>query len=144
MEAYKKVITRRIALLIVPVLAAAALGVYDVFFAKDIPESFVHSFQIGAFTALGLPAAALILRYRLLLRDEKRLQREFNRENDERYKATRARAGMPMLLFISAAMIVAGVIAGYFDKTVFIALILAAACQLVIGGVVKLICTMRM
>lgn len=145
METYKKVITRRIALLVVLVLIAVALGIYDVFFAGDqLQESFIRGFQMGAVTALGLLAATLMLRYRLLLRDEKSLQREFNRENDERYRAIRAKAGMPMLLFTSVAMIVAGVIAGYFDKAVFFALVMAAVCQLMIGGIVKLICAKRM
>ncbi len=145
MEAYKKTLQRRIALLVIPVLIAVILGVYDVFFANPaIENSFLHGFQLGAATALGILAAILFIRYRSILHDEAKLKHEFNRENDERYKAIRAKAGMPMLLITSSTMIVAAVVAGYFNITVALTLVTAAVCQLLTGLIIKLIYALKM
>jgi len=145
MDHYKKAIRTRILLLAVPMLFSAALGIYDVFFAgPEIKDSFIFGFQSGVATACGLLAAILVIRYRAILHDEKRLQLEFNKENDERRKAIRAKAGLPMILFTSVLMIIAGTIAAYFNAAVFIALIAAALCQLTISVVVKLVYMRRM
>jgi len=69
---------------------------------------------------------------------------EFNKENDERLKAIKAKAGLPMVLVTSVLMIIAGVIAAYFNATVFIVLIVAAVCQMMISGIVKLIYMRKM
>ncbi|HWS30084.1 MAG TPA: hypothetical protein VN512_08250 [Clostridia bacterium] len=145
MEAYKKTLQRRIAFLVIPVLVAVILGVYDVFFANPaIENSFLHGFQLRAATALGILAAIFFIRYRSILHDEVKLKHEFNRENDERYKAIRAKAGMPMLLITSSAMIVAAVVAGYFNITVALTLVAAAVCQLLTGLIIKLIYALKM
>lgn len=138
MEHYRKVVKRRISLLSLLVLVAVGLGVYDVFWATPaITESFIFGFQLGATTALGLLALFLIMRYQKALRNETLLTIQFNKENDERLKAIRAKAGMPMLLFTSIAMILAGVIIGYFNSTVFYVLILTALFQMIVSATVK-------
>ena len=50
---------------------------------------------------------------------KKELKIQYNKENDERMKAIKAKAGMPMLLITSIVMIIVGVIAGYFNFTIF-------------------------
>ena len=138
MEKYRKSVIMRITLLSAVVLAAVALGVYDVFFASEAAkESYIFGFQVGATTALGMISAVLIVRLRALLRDEQKLRLQYNKENDERYRAIRAKAGMPMLLISSVGMIAAGIVAGYYSKTVFVTLIAAAMCQMLVGVVIK-------
>lgn len=140
MDKFKLILKRRIALLIIAVLIAAATGIYDVFFAGETArESIFAGFQAGLITGLGLLSAALIIRFRSTLKDEAKLKLQYNKENDERYKAIRAKAGMPMLLITSIMMIIAGVIAGYFSETAFITLICAALAQMSVGVVVKLV-----
>jgi hypothetical protein len=145
MDNFKKVIKTRMLLLDIPVAFAVALGIYDVFLASPkVKDSFIFGFQCGAATACGLIAVILIFRYRLILKDEKKLKLEFNKENDERLKAIRAKAGLPMILATSVLMIIAGVIAAYFNATIFIALTAAAFCQMMISGIVKLIYMRKM
>jgi hypothetical protein len=79
-----------------------------------------------------------------MLRDEKKLKLQFNKEKDERLKAIRAKAGMPILLVTSVLMIIAGVIAGYFNATIFVTLIIAAVGQMIISGFVKMIYMRKM
>ena len=138
MEKYRKTIKIRMALLAVIILFAMALGVYDVFFASEAAkESFIVGFQIGGVTGMGLVAIFAFIRLGLILADDTKLKRRYNVENDERLKAIRAKSGMPMLLVTSGAMLIAGIIAGYFNQTVFFTLIAAAVCQMLVGAVVK-------
>ncbi len=145
MDNYKKTIKIRMLLLVILVLFSVAFGIYDVFLVNpEVKESFIFSFQCGAATACGLMAAILIFRYRVILTDEKKLKLEFNKENDERLKEIRAKAGLPMILVTSVLMIIAGILAAYFNATVFTVLTVAAVCQMVISGIVKLIYMRKM
>ena len=145
MDKFKKSIAARIVLLSILIAFAAVLGIYDVFFATSkMKDSFIFGFQSGAATACGLMAAILIIRYRGILGDENKVELEFNKENDERLKAIRAKAGLPMVLITSVLMILAGVIAANFNAVIFMALTVAAVCQLMISVIVKLIYMRKM
>ena len=140
MEKYRQILNKRIKLLAVLALCAAGLGVYDVFFADPaVKESAVFGLMLGALTALGLMSAVLILRFRIILRDDVKLKTQYNKESDERLKSIRAKAGMPVLLLTSAGMIAAGIAAAHFNTEIFIALVTAAICQMLTGAVIKLI-----
>ena len=139
MEDFKKKIRQRVILLCLLLALGACLSVFDVFLAsEELQNSYVFGFQTGATTALTILAAVLVVRYGVILRDEEKLRQLFNRESDERYKAIRAKAGMPVLLLTSVGMMVAGVIAGYFDFTVFVTLIAAGTGQMLVGAALKL------
>lgn len=145
MNNYKKTIKKRILLLTLPIILAVTLGVYDVFWVSDqIKEGSVYGFQDGIITSLGLLATILVIRYRVLLKDDKKLLLMFNRENDERIKAIKAKAGIPMLPITSILIIIAGIIAGYFNELVFLTLIATAIFQMTICVLVKIIYTKKM
>ena len=138
MDKYRKVLKRRIILLSVPVLAAVGLGIYDVFFASEvIKTSYIFGFQCGVSLVLGILSIAFIFFYRRILDDDKKLKLQYNKENEERLKTIRAKAGMPMLLITSVSMIIAGVIAGYYNPTIFFTLVAAASAQMLAGAVTK-------
>ena len=140
MEKYRRLIVQRIRLLALVVMLVVALGLYDVFWATEaMKASDVFGFQCGIAMGIGLLALAQILRYRSALQTENALKRQYNMENDERMRAIRAKAGMPMLLYTSLGMIVAAVFAGYTDSAAFYILVKAATCQLIIGCAVKMI-----
>ena len=80
----------------------------------------------------------MIIRYNRALGDERHLQLLYNREHDERMRLIRQKAGMPILMVTSLGMVVAGVVAGYFNAVVFMTLIGAALIQLVVAVAVKL------
>lgn len=142
MEKYKKVIIIRVFLLSILVLLAVGLGIYDVFWAAaEVKASVIFGFQCGVTAALGILTLIRIILYRKVLRNEKELKIQYNKENDERRKAIRAKSGMPMVLITSVVMIVSGIIIGYSNITVFYALISAAAVQLCIACATKFIYT---
>lgn len=140
MKAYRKVLGTRMILLSALALFAVGLGVYDSFFATaEVKASNVFAFQCGITVAFGAAAVATMVRYARALRDEKSMRRQYVVENDERMKAIRAKAGMPLNLFFSVALIVAGVIIGYYNELIFVTLVAVAAVQLLTAAVVKLI-----
>ena len=149
MEKFKKKLQIRRVLLVAVILFAVALGIFDVFFSiKTVGESynegFLVGFQTGGAIGLGLVAIIAFIRLSIVIKDDTKLKQQYNMENDERLKAIRARSGMPMLIFTSAAMLIAGIVAGYFNPTVFVTLVSAAACQLLVGVVVKAVNMKRM
>ncbi len=138
MDKYRKVLKRRMYLLTIPILVAVGLSIYNVFFASErIKESFIFEFQFGAAISLGIISIAFLILYRRVLTDDKKLKLQYNKENDERLKAIRAKAGVPMLLITSIVMIIVGIIAGYFNLTIFITLVVAAVSQMLIAAVTK-------
>ena len=71
------------------------------------------------------------------LRDDEKLKAAFIAENDERAAAIRIKSGHPVVIYLSEAMIVVGLISP--NETVSKTLILAAVAQLVICCVLKAI-----
>lgn len=145
MKEYQRVIKRRILLLGAAIGMIGVFASYNVFGAtEEMKGSNVFEFQVGLAVGLGIMAAFLCIRYRHLLSDEKKLLLQYNRENDERYKAIRQKAGMPMLLITSVILIVAGIVAGYFSEVVFVTLVAAGTGQLLLGCIVKMVYMKKM
>lgn len=138
MEDYKKTIKRRRTLFILIALIAAGIGIYDGLIMNSIQsDNIVFSFQCGLAIGIGFLATIKLFRYSKVLKDDMQLKIEYNKENDERSKSIRSKAGMPMLMITSGLILLAGVIAGYFNELIFITLIVVAVCQLTIGTVAK-------
>jgi divalent metal cation (Fe/Co/Zn/Cd) transporter len=133
MELYKKKIKARIFMFCTVLLIFAGILLYNQFAASAaLKESVAFSFQCGFSAAGALVIAFWIFKYRRALSDEAKLRVLMNQENDERMKAIRAKAGMPMLWILSMILVLAGMISGYFNETVFITLICAALFQLMV------------
>lgn len=145
MEKYKKALALRIYALSFVTLLAVGMGIFDVFGATEqMRENYIFEFQCGFIAALGVMSVLLTMRYRKAMKNEEKLQLLFNKENDERLKAIKAKAGIPMLLITSLAMILSGVIAGYFNLTVAYTLIAASVCQLLVACIAKIIYMKKM
>jgi len=145
MKEFKTKVKRRITLFSVMTLAAAALGIYNVFFmnASDnasMTDGIIMGFQSGLILGIGMMAVVQIFKLTRAINDETKLKLLYNQEHDERLKTIRSRAGMPMLMITSVLMLIAAIIAGYFNIIVFYTLVLAATAQLSIGVIVKLVC----
>jgi hypothetical protein len=97
----------------------------------------VDGFRLGLIMGILGLSLINIIKLTRTLRDDKRIKMYYNQINDERMKAIRSKAGMPLLLQLSVLMLIAGIIAGYFSKTVFLTLIITAAVQLSIGVIIK-------
>lgn len=99
-----------------------------------------EGFASGAMTAVVACFVLMIPRYASALRDERALHRLWNREHDERTRAIKARAGMPMLIYTSLAMIAVAMLIGPWNTVAAMTLLFAATAQLIVGAVTKLIC----
>lgn len=138
MEDYKRTIKRRRTLFILIAIIAAGIGIYDGLIMNSVQsDNIVFSFQCGLAIGISFLATIKLFRYSKVLKDDMQLKIEYNKENDERSKSIRSKAGMPMLMITSGLILLAGVIAGYFNELIFITLIVVAVCQLTIGAVAK-------
>ncbi len=121
------------------ILVALGQMVYGYFFVEQTPHNgIVFGFQSGFGTGVALVGLLRLIRYRKVVRSDKELQTAYNEEHDERMQYIRCKAGMPMLLISSCVMVIAGIIAGYFNVVVFWTLIGAAMFQLMAGSVIKM------
>ncbi len=145
MDQFRKKLKVRIVWLSVLSLTTALMGVYDVFFAPETLKNMaVFEFQGGALAAICILSSIHIIKYKKFLKDDNKLKLEFNKENDERYKTIKSKAGIPIVPIFSVLMIITGIVAGYFNIEVFYILIIVAMFQVVISGIIKLIYMKRM
>lgn len=98
----------------------------------------VASFQLGLILGIEFLAVATMMRYIKALKGTTSIELLYNQEHDERQQLIRQKSGMPMLMITSTLLLVAGVIAGYFNTTVFLTLVIAGILQLSIGALIKL------
>ena len=59
-------------------------------------------------------------------------------------KTIRSKAGMPLIAITSMLMVIAAIVAGYFNIVVFYTLVIAVAAQLSVSAMVKLYCMKTM
>ena len=140
MENFKKRVIKRKRLLSIFILMICGLILLDVFIMNNLHHtgSFIYSFQFGLMIGLELLAIINVIKIDKALKDNKKLKMLYNKENDERLKYIRSKAGMPLLMINSIIMIISGIVAGYFNTIIFFTLLIAAMIQLIIGVSVKL------
>ncbi|MBP1755580.1 MAG: hypothetical protein H6Q59_1978 [Firmicutes bacterium] len=124
-------------------LAAVGLCIFDLLIISEKisfqpVNEMLLSFQTGLVLGIGMVALMYTIKNRKALRDPKELQILYNKEHDERQQLIIQKAGMPMMAYTSGVMVIAGVIAGYYNTVVFYTLIVAAMAQLLVGLSLKL------
>ena len=142
-EAYRKTIRRRTRVMSVLGVGygIAMIGTHTVWHPGS---TYAGDFLRGAMAMLVTCFVLLMPRFVKALRDEQALRRLWNQEHDERMQAIKARAGVPMLLYTSLAMIGAGLLLSAWNMTVCLTLLIAATAQLMVSAVTKLICMRTM
>lgn len=143
METYQKKVRVKMFILALIALTAVALGIYNVFFEgesvdSDVAAGILSGFRSGLSVGLGVVSLIRMIILGQAIRDEKKLKELYNKEHDERLREIRAKAGMPLLLITSFLMLVAAMIAGPLNVTIFFTLLIAAMAQLLTGLVVKM------
>lgn len=145
MDQFKKKLRTRIILLCAVLLLFVAILLYNQFGASSaLRDSLAFSFQCGFSAAGSLVLVFWLMKTRGALKDEAKLRLLYNEENDERMSAIRAKAGIPMVLILSMLLVLAGMVIGYFDETVFVVLICVALFQLLVSLGVKLYYKIKM
>jgi tellurite resistance protein TehA-like permease len=151
MEKFRKTVKRRIAISSGMTLVALILGFYSIYsiITADIStathsDGFVAGFQFGLIISIFGFSAFDIVKLILAINDETKLKILYNKEHDERMKTIRSKAGMPLIAITSMLMVIAAIVAGYFNIVVFYTLVIAVAAQLSVSAVVKLYCLKTM
>lgn len=130
MGAYKQSLKIRIGLLALLALSAGGVTAFSLSGGGRALPGFIRGYQLGFASSLAGAAVALALWYGWLLQNPKRLQLEYHKEKDERMKAIKAKAGMPMIWVASVLMILAGMAGAYWSPVAFGVLVLAGTLQL--------------
>jgi len=139
MDVFKKRLKRRILFFSAVLLMFVSVLLYNQFGTSNmIKDNLSFSFQCGFSAAGALVLVYLITQYRRALSDVQKLQVLYNKENDERTRAIWAKSGIPMTVILSMTLVLAGIVIGYFNETVFVVLICVALFQLLVTGAVKL------
>ena len=139
MELYRKKLKFRITLFSFVLLLFVGILLYNQFGSSAaLKDSLSFSFQCGFSAAGSLVLVYMIAKYRRALVDEQKLKTLFNQENDERMKAIRAKAGVPMTVILSMIFVLTGIVIGYFNEAIFVVLICVALFQLFASAAVKL------
>ncbi len=136
LEKYRKEVKKRIiACATFAVLIVAAFIVK--FFVIGGTVGFKRGFAIGLVPVVVITFICLMILDIRRLRDDEKLKAAFIAENDERTAAIRIKSGHPVVVYLSEALIVAGLISP--NETVSKTLIIAAAAQLLVSCVLKAI-----
>lgn len=98
----------------------------------------VAMFQLGLILGIEILAIKTMMSYIKALNGTTDIELLFNQEHDERQQLIRQKSGMPMLMITSTIMLLAGIIAGYFNEIIFLTLVIAGILQLSLGAFIKL------
>lgn len=136
LEKYRKEVKKRIiACATFAVLIVAAFIVK--FFVIGGTPGFKRDFAIGLVPVVVISFICLMILDIRRLRDDEKLKAAFIAENDERTAAIRIKSGHPVVVYLSEALIVVGLISS--NETVSKTLIIAAVAQLLASCVLKVI-----
>jgi len=151
MEKFRTTVKRRIAISSGMALVTMVLGAYSIYsiIISDTStathsDGFVAGFQFGLIVSIFGFSVFDIIKLSLAINDETKLKVLYNKEHDERLKAIRNKAGAPMIVVTSVLMVLAAIVAGYFNIVVFYTLVIAVAAQLSVSAMVKLYCMKTM
>lgn len=151
MEKFRTTVKRRIVISFGMALVTVLLGAYSIYsiMISDIStathsDGFVAGFQFGLIVSIFGFSVFNIIKLSLAINDETKLKVLYNKEHDERLKAIRNKAGAPMIVVTSVLMVLAAIVAGYFNIVVFYTLVIAVAAQLSVSAMVKLYCMKTM
>lgn len=137
LDQYRETLRRRMWLCRVLWLAYLLLIASTRLASPAVTEHPAYAGLLG-FVAGGLLVAGLAMsKFRRALKDDTALRRLYNREHDERAQAIRARAGVPVTLFLGAGLMAAGLVATFFDMTVALTLVVAGLAELLVTLALK-------
>ncbi len=139
MEKYRRTVIIRCWLMGMLVVVGVGIIIFDHFFAEAVtPLNSAGEEYRGGFCA-GLIVSALcsLWTYTRALRDPARMEQLYVDDRDERKIAIRAKAGVPVILYTSCALVLAALVASYINQTVFYTLGIAGVAQMVLGCILK-------
>ena len=131
LDQYRETLRRRMWFLRILWLVYLLLMAATRFAPPAVTEHPAYAGLMG-FLAGGLLVGILgMAKYHKAMKDDAALRRLYNQEHDERMQASRAKAGVPVTLFMGAGLIAAGLVATFFHMTVALTLVAAGLAELV-------------
>ncbi len=147
LTAYRKTVERRLqiirCLVALFLIALVAMRLY-VHIPEDDPRNFITGMITGMGCAGSIIAAIITVQQTKALKDENKLRQLYIAEHDERCRLILQKAGHPIIIYLSLCLIAAGMIAGFFNIAITIALTAAAIFQLLVSCIVKFVCMKKM
>ena len=137
MEQYRRTLQRRMGCYRLWSLAYLVVTITMRFAAEEAAGHPAYSLLQGCGCAAMVLAAIQSVRISRALRDETALRRFHNQEHDERMQAIRAKAGVPVTLFMGAGLIAAGLVATFLDMTAALTLVTAGMAELLLTLALK-------
>jgi len=129
-------------------LVLGAYSIYSIVFTDHSTAShsagFMAGFQFGLIVSIFAFSLLDLVKLSRAIKDDTKLKVLYNKEHDERMKTIRSKAGMPLISLTSLLMIIAAIIAGYFNDVIFYTLVISVAAQLSVSAIVKLYCMKTM
>lgn len=113
-------------------LGTSVSGVIAIDLGNEAANDFVAGFQLGILCVLLLAFASKLVSYRKALKDEKLLKQIYNKENDERVAYINQQVGKSSLTVTTVLLLIAAIVAGYFNITVFVTILAVTAVQAVV------------
>ena len=144
LDQYRETLRRRMRLCRILWLAYLLLIASTRLASPAVTEHPAYAGLLG-FVAGGLLVAVLAMsKFHHALKDDTVLRRLYNKEHDERAQAIRARAGVPVTLFMGCGLMAAGLVATLFDMTVALTLVVAGLAELLVTLALKVWYSHRM
>ena len=126
MEKFKRTLRIRLiaaSLYSVAVLVFLAMGATH---TEAFVSDFIGGFSLGLCSGIEAVVIFSMAKYVRALRDGEKLRKLYIEERDERMNMIRSKAGGAAMVVSIAGLLLAALVAGYFDATVFATLICAA------------------
>lgn len=101
-------------------------------------QEFFRGFQLGLVCVIALFAVYSMIKFQKMLSDEEAIRAFYIKEHDEREEAIREKTGGTVLYTCGVLIILAGVIAGYFNPVVFISLVCSGVFLLLVKKVLRI------
>lgn len=141
LETYRKKVQRR---LVWMRLLAVIFVVAELVGSRFVPDGNASNYVWGLCVGGGFVALVALFQQSKALKDDEKLRKMYIEEHDERQMAIRAKAGQPMVFFLSMGLVMIAAVVFFFNEVVAATLALAAAAQCLVSLVVKLVCMKRM
>jgi uncharacterized membrane protein len=140
MTKFRKTVRNRIIWSIVEAVVAAA-AFFIVYFVTDgmghLP-SFIQGFNAGVFSAMEVVCIIMAVSYAVSLRNEEKLKKLYIEETDERTVLIQQKSGAATLNIIVFCLLLAAIVAGFFNQIVFFTLLACVAFIMLIWICTKL------
>lgn len=118
-------------------LLTVASGIIPVQLESEQSSDYVYGFQLGFLFVLVLKFLADLVQYRKALKDEKLLKQLYYKENDERMCFINQQVGKSTMSVLTVIMVIATIITGYFNITVFCTMCVVTVLQSVVQILLK-------